>query len=795
MKGIWRAGTAIAFVAVAFGNPAFAATASAPVDAAAPPAQGGQGGLQEIVVTAQRRTERLQTVPISITAANAAALAEARVDNVANIGAITPSVTFRVTNIASSSANVVIRGLGTAGISRSFEGSVGVFIDGVYRTRAAAALQDFLDIDNLQVLRGAQGTLFGKNTTAGALLLTSTRPSLTETGGSIDATYGNYNAYSARASVNVPLSGNLALRVSGLASGTDGFFTDVNTGHRVNSDSTAAGKAQLLWAPSSSVTVRLIGDYSASHGDCCYATERVTAGPTAPLVDGLTLALHNALPSTDPSKFQVSLNQLGYQSTKDAGATLLIDAALGAGTLKSVTAYRHFDVVQLNEDADFSGADILPYDEDFHSVFASQELTYNTRIPSLNADLVLGAFASSEKLKSGRSLFNGLEAQSYWDHLLYGLAGLPFGTANASPGLIDTEAMHGSTDSYAVFAHGDFKVTGQFSVIGGLRYSIEHKTGSLGYLYFTPNPTAWATLLNLGPAPAYEKGHTDKAVSGTFGLEYKLTPDAMAYATYNRGFKAGGINMDENAAGGVLNNAAFFGALPPQLQGLISALAGGATPAAPLDPTYKPETINAFELGAKVQYLGHRARTNVSLFYYDLKNLQIAQFVGLRFTVLNAQSAVDYGAEIENTFALTKSLTLNADATWIPHAQYGVDPTIDQHLSGSRFRFAPKLTANAGLTLDQPLTGTVDLLARVQYQYASSQYDNVAANNIQGAVGLLNANLGVKVDHRYTIEAWVQNLTNKTYATQVFETPLQSGTQNAYMGAPRTFGVRLHGSF
>ena len=578
MKGIWRAGTALAFVAVAFTNPAFAADAAdQPTAATTPPT----AGLQEIVVTAQRRPEKLQNVPISITAANAATLAEARVDNVSNIGAISPSITFRVTNIASSSANVVIRGLGTAGISRSFEGSVGVFIDGVYRTRAASALQDFLDIDNLQILRGAQGTLFGKNTTAGALLLASTRPSFTAAAGSFDATYGNYNAYTARASVNVPLASSLALRVSGLSSGNDGFFTDVNTGRRVDGNQTLAGKAQLLWQPSSAVTVRLIGDYSAAHGACCYATERVTAGPTSPLIDALTLGLGNKLPSADPSKFQVSLNTLGYQSTKDAGATLLIDAAVGAGTLKSVTAYRHFDVFQVNEDADFSGADILPYNEDFHSVFASQELTYNTRIPSLNADLVLGAFGSTEKLKSGRSLFNGLEAQTYWDNVFHSVAGLPFGTANASPGLIDKEALHGSTDSYALFAHGDFKVTDQFSVIAGLRYSIEHKTGSFAYDYFTPNPTSWATLLNLGPAPAYNQGHTDKAVSGTFGLQYKLTGDAMAYATYNRGFKAGGINMDQNAAGGVLNNAAYFGALPRPLEGLISALAGGAAPAAP----------------------------------------------------------------------------------------------------------------------------------------------------------------------------------------------------------------------
>jgi iron complex outermembrane receptor protein len=512
MKAIWRAGSALAAVACAYATPALADAAPAAAEQASP---APQAGLQEIVVTAQRRSEKLQNVPISITAANADALATARVENVSNISAITPSVTFRVTNIASSSADLIIRGLGTAGISRSFEGSVGVFIDGVYRTRAAAALQDFLDIDNLQVLRGAQGTLFGKNTTAGALLLASTKPTTTELGGSIDGSYGNYNTYALRTTINVPLASNLAVRVSGLTSGTDGYFTDVNTGQPVDGNHTVAGKAQLYWQPSSSVTVRLIGDYSASHGACCYATERFVSGPTAPLVDALTLGLGNKLPSTDPSKFQVSLNTLGYQSTKDAGATLLVDAAVGAGTLKSVTAYRHFDVVQLNEDADFSGADILPYNEDFHSVFASQELTYNARVSALNADLVIGAFASSEKLKAGRALYNGLEAQTYWNNVLHGAAGLPFGTANASPGLIDSEAMHGSTESYAVFGHGDFKVTDQFSVIAGLRYSIEHKTGSFAYNYFTPNPTSWATLLNLGPAPAYNQGHTDKAVSGS----------------------------------------------------------------------------------------------------------------------------------------------------------------------------------------------------------------------------------------------------------------------------------------
>jgi iron complex outermembrane receptor protein len=272
----------------------------------------------------------------------------------------------------------------------------------------------------------------------------------------------------------------------------------------------------------------------------------------------------------------------------------------------------------------------------------------------------------------------------------------------------------------------------------------------------------------LRPSPEYDATHTDHAVSGTFGLQYEFSRDAMVYATFNHGFKAGGVNIDENAAG---------------LKADINS---------PLDPTYKPETINAYEVGAKFQYLDHHARTNISFYYYDVKNMQIAQYVGTRFQIISADTAKDYGAEIENSFQLTKALSLNADAIWIPHAKYGAVPGV---LADSRFRFAPKVSANAGLNLDAPLSDQVDLLARFQYRYTSRQYIDTAALNTQSPVGLINANLGFKIRQRYTIEGWVENLTNKKYNDSVVETPLQTGTQEAFVGAPRTFGVRVHATF
>jgi iron complex outermembrane receptor protein len=291
--------------------------------------------------------------------------------------------------------------------------------------------------------------------------------------------------------------------------------------------------------------------------------------------------------------------------------------------------------------------------------------------------------------------------------------------------------MHGSATSYAGLAHADFKVNDKFNIIAGIRYSIEHKTGSFGYAYQRGIPNDVFTVLGVFPAPAYDASHTDRAVSGTFGLQYHPTRDVMLYATYNRG-KAGGVNIDQNGAGTLLNNATAVAALPAAVRYLVSLANPGKTVSAPLDPTYRPEEVNAFEVGAKTQYFNHRARTNIAFYYYDISDLQIGQFVGLRFTVLNAKSAKDYGLEIENAFQVNKALTLNADATWIMKASYAVDPNIDAVLSGSRFRYAPKLTLNLAANVDTPLTDKLDLVGRVQYQYTSSQFINTAGSNVQG---------------------------------------------------------------
>ncbi|MEW4467853.1 TonB-dependent receptor [Parasphingorhabdus sp. JC815] len=742
-------------------------------------AEAKAGGLSEIVVTAQRREERLQDVPVAITAADAEALAMARIENISNITNISPSIQFRSSNISSSSANVVIRGLGTTGNSRTFEGAVGIFIDGVYRTRAASALQNFLDIEAVQVLRGPQGTLFGKNTSAGAVLVNSTTPDVMDLGGNIELGYGNYNALDIKGAINIPFSEVAALRVAALYTEDDGHLSDPNSGKHYNSIDAQAYKAQLLIDPSSDFTMRVIADYSKSTGNCCYGTSDFINGPTQPLVDALTIARGSVLPSRRLKDREQVLTSPSRQKIIDYGATLLADFALGAGTLKSVTSLREFELVQLDVDSDFTGADIFSLDESFKSQFFSQELTYNGRLDALNSDFVVGGFYSKEQLDMTRDLYWNSQGQAYIDAIVsVAVPGAPPGTAFAAPGKWAGEDMAGTSTSYAAFAHINAEISDQFNIIAGLRYSIEKKKGSFRNSFYRSQPNDAFRLLGIQPGAPYAASTTDRALSGTLGVQYKPTSDAMVYFTYNRGFKAGGVNIDANGAGVRANN-------PAEVPGAV-----------PLDPRFDPETVDAFEIGGKIDYMNRRARTNIALFYNKISDLQVAQFVGLQFTVLNAKSAELYGAEIENLFEITPSLTLGLDGIWLPHAKYGTDPALAAALSGQRFRYASKLSGNASLNLDQPINDDINLTGRVQYQYSSSQFINTASSTKRGGVGIMNGNIGIKsVDSGWQLEGWIQNMFNKTYTNLSFNTPIQAGDENAYLAPPRTYGITLRGSF
>ena len=240
-----------------------------------------QSGLDEIIVTARRANENLQDVPVAITAMTGIELSERRVVTGADINLVTPSVTFKSTASPQGSSNIQIRGIGTAGVNRSFEGSVGVFVDGVYRSRAGQVLANFLDVESLQVLRGPQGTLFGKNTSAGALLVTSRKPEVGDRDGTYELSIGSLGLRSLRAAASAA-AGPGDFRLAGLYSETDGGIYSPAADRRLNNHKTWALKGQVAFETTGGTSIRFIADYSQDKGDCCYASVDAINGPTTP---------------------------------------------------------------------------------------------------------------------------------------------------------------------------------------------------------------------------------------------------------------------------------------------------------------------------------------------------------------------------------------------------------------------------------------------------------------------------------------------------------------------------------
>ena len=782
---LWVLGVAAALSSAGLISPPASGQTVENTAAVPSPAASDSGKVAVIIVTAQRRSDSLQDTPVAVTAISGDELAAQHIDNISTISAVSPSVSFHTANNAQASSTIRIRGIGTIGNNRAFEGSVGVFVDGVYLSRAGQLLSNFLDFDSLQVLRGPQGTLFGKNTTAGALLLTSVKPQLDRYDGSYELTVGDYGTLLARAASNVPVSPTLALRVAGLVSDSDGYVENPNSGDRYNSHRPRAFKAQLLYQPNSALTFRLIGDISIEHDNCCYGTVVLIPGPVRPLVNALATANGLKRASANPSDYQAVLNQNTDQQIGDRGAVLLSDWTISPGTsLHAITAYRVWAESQLGGDFDFSGADLLNGNETFRTHQFSQEFDFNGKVGDTplfkSADYVAGVYFAHESLLATRDLIWGQQAQTYWNVLL---APLPRGSVEAALGRWSSERYPGDDKSYAAFTHFTFHLTDKLSTLMGLRYSEEVKHGAFENPFFDPAPRAVFTAIGVQPGPQYNAKHSDSAVSGTAGFQYAFDTDKMGYLTYSRGFKAGGINLDTNAAGLVANNP---------------ALVPGATE---LDPTYKAETIDGLEAGFKADYLDNRARTNVAVFYDKITDLQVARFLGLRFEVISAPSAKVYGAEVENTLRITQGIGLNTAVTWLPHAAVDPSASLGPPLSGHRLLTAPQWAGNLGANLFHPLNAQLALTGRASVQFTGRVYlesrDNGQHSDIdQSSVTLLNADLGIaSIGRSWSLDAWCLNCADQRYYTVTFPVPLQTGTYGAYVGAPRTFGLTLSGHF
>ena len=521
------------------------------IAAAADTADSAAGGVPELLVTARRRVENAQNVPGALSVVDGHQIESSYTVNTAQLSLLVPSLNYSSANPRNTA--FTIRGLGSSVVAVSqandgLEPGVGFYVDQVYHARPATAAFDFVDIDRIEVLRGPQGTLFGKNTTAGAINIITRAPTF-DWQAQGEMSYGERNFFQARAAVSGPIvDERMAFRISGLETRRDGVLHNVTTGTDQNSLNNQSVRGQLLLKASDALTFRLTGDWSNFKSECCtqvYLRTGTSLRPAGRQFPALAAGLGYSPPSLNPYDRLTDIDARLAVDTNEGGVSLIGDWDLGYATITSVTAWRFWNWDAAN-DRDYTGLKIqlqqgIPSRQD--------QISQEFRMAS-NGD---GPFGYVWGLYYFRQVITGRPISIYGPTAAYWLIG-PTTGASATPvpsNLLDGYGQDGrtrfATDSYASFGEVNWKVTDRLTLTGGLRYTIEHKVGDYSTFVFGGLETTVPALVNaklsiLRPQ-AYGARSDDGSLSGRTNASYQLADGIFAYASYARGFKSGGINM------------------------------------------------------------------------------------------------------------------------------------------------------------------------------------------------------------------------------------------------------------
>jgi len=763
-------------------------------------AQSEETVLEEIQVMARKQTESMQDVPVAVAAVTAEQVRAAGIRDVGDLTTLVPSLVV-TSNSNPFNTSYRIRRIGNEGNIPDFEPDTGLFVDGAYRSRSGLGLGDFADIEQIEVLRGPQSTLYGRNVTAGAISVRTARPSQVF-GVQGELTAGNDGLTGFRGFVTGGLTDSLSGRLSLTGTRRDAIADNL-MGEDSDDLNQYSVRGQLLFEPSDALSVRLIGshtdrDMKPPLADMFYGpgvralVNGVVANPAAlgaadgpALADGIINAGAQPILDNDPLNRRVqALAPLRFVQKSD-DVIAAVDYDLGAVKLTSITSYETYETAQSWNDAGQTGLDLVNY-RDFQSGDTlSQELRLSSDTNN-NLSWLAGLYYYDNRFERGDENNHEFVLGQAIDELgvAAGLASpaLPDVPVFGLPG--DTGDFHEVSDgrSYGAFAQSTWEATERLALTLGLRYTLEEKEVSLVNTPFTtaPGPLAALSLPVRTLTPAASSFALDDswdAVTGTFSTVYHFTPDVMMYASAATGFKGGGYN------GGF-----------------------GNTPLA--KRPFDSEDVTSYELGLKSE-LSDRVRFNTTAFLSDYSDFQSASFVGLQFLVNNAEKVRVQGLEADLTARLTEGFTLDLSATYAEatYERYTQGSCYTGHapddpltgacdLSGQTLPFAPKLTATAGLQWKHSF-GIGDLFSRLDGSWVGEQ--NVTSeldpnHGKQDAYGLLNFRLGWSRE-TWEISAWVRNLTDETYITQTAQSnlfaQLQDGTYQSYLGSPRAYGITV----
>jgi iron complex outermembrane receptor protein len=715
--------------------------------------------IAEIVVTAQKRAENLQDVPVSVTALTSDTLAARGVNNVLALNNMAPGLRISA-NDAAANPKIYIRGVGLSDFNPNASSGVGVYVDGVYIGSPLAQMAGFFDLAQVEVLRGPQGTLYGRNTNGGAINITTKRPTQTFT---VDTSmeYGSFNAITGEAAVGGPIiADKLAFRAAAQVVKDDGYTFNRATGNDVNAADHWAGRLSLLYTPTDDFEMLTQVSRYVNRGDAIHPQHRALFPATAAATGADGLCAANAYASgqctdllgyadTDNNSRAIDSNLEGKDKVDLFGASNQATWTFGGVSLVSVTAWQwaHRNDV---ENTDGSPLQMLEINYRSRQQQFTQELRLQSNDSTAALNWVVGAYFMDETVKDNTRQDTLRDARPLFI--------TPDNPTGLSPA--DSVAVFGwpytqKTKGYAVFGQADYKLTDKLTGTVGLRWSADDKHMN----YQSQIEDGLIVLLTS------DQKKTFSALSGRLGLRYEVTPDASVYATYNRGYKSGG----------------FFGGL--------------ATTPEEVEP-YDNETLDAYEAGVKSEFFDRRLRLNVSGFYYDYKNQQVfAQALrnGLSVLVLdNAANSKVYGGEAEITARPIQPLTLTAGVSLL-HAKYGTYFSEGQDFSGNWLPQSPKVTFNVAATYVAALPSGGAIVANVDANYASKVYfDNSNAERLsQDAVWLAGAQLSWRSPDQ-AIEAglFARNLFDKSYVVSISNID-SLGEDLLSMNRPRSIGAFL----
>lgn len=779
--------------------PAATTTAAVPASQDAQTTSVGTGANDsgEIVVTARRRQETAQDVPLAISVVGGEHIDNTGSFNVGRLQQLTPTLQFYSSNPRNTAVN--IRGLGAPfGLTNDgIEQGVGIYIDDVYNARVASATFDFLDVKQIEVLRGPQGTLYGKNTTAGAINITTNQPTF-DFEGKAEVSVGNLNFVQAKAAVSGPITDTLAARFAVSSTNRRGTIYNVTSKQWIQGQDNLGLRGQLLFKPSDSFSITLAGDYSEQDAACCgsvYVRTGTTQRATNRQFAALAAAQGYAVPSTNPYDRLTDLDATLQAGNKIGGVSLKAKWDIGPGTLTSVTAWRFWDWKPQN-DRDFTGLPIVtksqnPSQQDQYT----QELRYN--YSSDRFDFVLGAFGFYQRIDTQGTEQHG-SASTKWNlapsNALY--------NSNVLNGLTALNTQYLKNTSVAVYGQASWKVTPELTLQPGVRVNYDKKDGFYQRRVFD---TAGNEILIGGPSSATKTAQlgiftpqtispkfSDWNFSYDFTASYKVAPGVLFYATYAKTFKSGGINQN-----GVPTDAAN------------NPILGAAT--------VKPESVHHYEAGLKTEFWDRRAIFNLSAYRTDIKDYQAnvnnGQFGVLRGYLANAGAVRSQG--IEADFSVRPSERFNAyvngaytdatyrkfvDAPCPPELSGGSSSPANCDISGQRLPGVSKWSASFGFEANAPVT-LLKQDGEVYFGYDGSYRSNFSSNPTPSiytwvdGYSLSNFRVGFRTDDGFDVYGWVRNAFDQNYIDQLFVGPGNTGLIAGLPGDPRTWGFTLRKSF